>query len=190
MLAFVHIPKSGGGSVKWWIKNYKLPILHQGHCNLLELKESSPEEITQSFCIVRNTYARIISVYNFAEYKARKRLVNKKTQFYKPAIEVLEKHSKGIEYFVQWMIERNHVNVVSQLDWINGVDLILQQENLKSDFVQIQQKLNCYHILPESIHKLNYNPQLFYTKSYINFINRIYEKEIEYFNYTPQYKIL
>ena len=184
MLAFVHIPKTAGGSIKWWIKQYNLPVFCSGHKSLAELKQQS-NSITKSFCVTRNTYARMISVYVFAEYKAHKRLSKRNDQLYKPAKDMLAMHQKGIEYFIEWMVDCRHVNVRSQMGWIQDVDYVLSQENINQEFKIIQDLVNCKHPLPNSVHKLNYNPALYYTSSYISCINRLFADEIEYFKYAP-----
>jgi len=62
---------------------------------------------------------------------------------------------------------------------------VLEQENLKTQFKQIQTLANCFVPLPTDIHKMKYNYEDFCTNEYISFIEKNFEKEIELFNYTP-----
>lgn len=184
-VAFVHIPKTAGGSIHTWLKdNHENHFeYHTGHRFLNEIYETNGV-CDFSFTCTRNTYSRMISLYNWNGHKLyRKYYKSGKTQF----VDEISAHEKGIVEYMYWARENNKLVTISQLEWIKGVDIILTQENLKEDFKIIQNKLNCYNTLPTHVHKRNYVAKDFYTKDFKLAIEDLFGDEIEHFKYLPKY---
>ena len=74
-IAFVHIPKTGGGSIVEWYKrnNLQSQFVFHGHKDIEYIK-AIDNSFNTSFCVVRNTYSRLISAYVFSEAKFRKNI--------------------------------------------------------------------------------------------------------------------
>lgn len=187
MLAFVHVPKNAGGSIKHWIKTNNLKILHAGHKDLKGLVDHFPNcNILTSFAITRNTYSRCISLYNFVKIKSERRIKENKNSAL--GYKMLDIHKRGIEYTLEWFVDNNHVNVKYQQDFIKGVSLVIPFESLKVNFQKIQKLTNCYSPLTNTIHKSHNDTSHLFTQSYINCVERLFAPEIDYFNYSPNDK--
>jgi len=205
-IAFIHIPKTGGGSIKHWINKHDVDIIHSdafddAHLTLDEI-EKRVGKVDWSFCCTRNTYAKMISFYEFSKEKfernARiyenftdkqfKTVPESKILILQNSKKVVNIINKGIIPFMEWAIETNHRGSLSQLDWVKNVDYICRTENIKDDFKVVQKKLNCDLTLGKTHRVLKYNPEIYYNKKFIDFIYENYKDEIEHFNYKPEYR--
>ena len=73
-IGFVHIPKSAGESItRWAWENHANIFVEIGHNSLSEYRKLHYDK---TFAIPRNTYRRILSLYNWADYKYTKILNN------------------------------------------------------------------------------------------------------------------
>ena len=185
-LAFVHIPKTGGGSVLEWFKrnNIENHLVFYGHKKLYEIQDLHNGKIDYSFVVVRNTYERLISAYEFTYEKAKKKVaknnnvdINKK---------ILEAHEAGIVEFVKFMHSIDHTSTQSQLQFSLGVDCIVQSSELEKP-----NKLNSIFNINDPIKKerrvLDYNDEKYYTEDYIDTVYNLYKTEIDFFGYKPKY---
>ena len=156
-ITFVHIPKSAGASINSWAKtNHIDNFVSIGHKSINEYKTIYPDwTYDTSVAIPRNTYTRMLSLYNFARHKTLKnlrqakqgkRIVNKKR-----LLESLSAWDKGITYYLDYILEYSfsHHN---QLKYIENVDLLIPYENLKNDFSKIQKLTDCQEPLIQKIH--------------------------------------
>ena len=188
MFAFVHIPRTAGGSIKLWAQQNNIPLTVFGHYTAIQLKEITTWN--QCFTVTRNTYSRLISLYLFSKPKAEKniRLVRKYVEISK---QVLENHSKVIEYFTKWYVTEIPT-FYNQLEYIKGVDILLSFENLIQDFTKIQSIIGCQAPLVQSKHKKytkkfhapSVTPKELLTTGYINTIKYLFAEELDYFDYT------
>ena len=189
-ILFVHIPKAAGGSVKIWARDNQYSFVTQGHDTIPEIKATG-KTWTTSFAITRNTYQRMVSLYLWSDFKARKFLRNGKKNI-EISTQIVNNHAKGIDYFIEWYAN-NVEDFHNQMEYVEGVDIILEYENLEEDFKQIQKLTGISDPLPRTksakfvdthaAHQEKLNS--FITDSYIKTIDRLFPEEIEYFGYTP-----
>ena len=192
-LAFVHNPKCAGASIKSWARDNHLikenTFVHVGHCPINVFKERNPEiTYDKSLVVIRNTYTRILSLYNWAEIKIPKLLAqSKKRNFSEERINELHNAlkiwNKGIVYYTDYIT--NADNYWTQLDYIKDVDVIINYENLKNEFSKIQELTNCHSPLTHTIHSYTNKKVLKMSTEYINCIKRNFKEELNYFGYLP-----
>lgn len=182
-IVFIHIPKCAGGTIKTWFRKNDIKLHTSSHTTLDDIVCRDNLTDFTSFTIVRNSYRRMVSLYNWIPKKAEKMI--KKNRNVEHWTEQLEWHGKGIEPWFEYLHENNDVE--TQLDYIQGVDIIIDQENLKKDFSKIQDLTNCYTPLEDIKikHKTYYNYKNTLTPRLINLIDNYYYKEIELFDYKP-----
>ena len=183
-IAFIHVPKTGGGSIKYWLDKHRPDVIHSDRFNEAHLNKSELESIVGkidwSFCCVRNTYARMISFYEFSKEKYGNIILSYEdyteeqlNDVPEPEMQALEKSKKiysviqkGIIPFMQWSIETQHRASLSQLEWIKDVDYFCRIEHMKEDFKHVQEKLDCDLSLGKTHRVLSYNPKIYYNKQY------------------------
>ena len=180
---FVHIPKTGGGSVyRWWntnLKNSNFQLIRNQHLTA----QDATQKYDTSFTVTRNTFNKLISLYVFQEHKCYQRIrKNYKIDFYK---DILKAWNKGIVYYLEYAIDNEFNGVKSQVEYIQGVEHVLSTENLKEDFKLIQQWSNCNIPLKKNVHVGSYDKNSFFTKEYIKFIEKNFEPELDLFGYKP-----
>lgn len=189
-IAFVHVPKAAGGSIKNWLtKNIgRENYAYTGHFSLSDKKDILPE-YDKSFCVVRNTYDRLISLYTWMNLKFP-RVIKKATnagneENLNKALKLKEGHDKGLIPFFETYQELNWTNL-SQLHYIKGIDYILRYETLDNDFKIIQEKLNCFEPLEKISHvQKSYDKKIFYTDDFKNYVIKNFEEELDFFQYSP-----
>jgi len=190
-IAFVHIPKTAGASVQAWLKQNKIHHQQIGHLTLAErIERNRPTKYDTSFTIVRNTYSRMLSLYNWGKHKIPKSIWRAKKQnkidmlenYYYPLQQAWE---KGIVYYIDYCVANKLRNVKCQTDFIEGVDIILRYESLEKDFMQIQTLVNCNEPLTQQIHNYKEKTITEYSTEYIRCIKKHFHKDLDYFEYTP-----
>lgn len=191
-IAFIHIPKTAGASITRWARDNLKQNEYRtlGHKTLSEYLEKYPDfDYETSVTVVRNTYDRMISLYNF---KKSKLLTDKKEAEKKELSEKQkevdferEAWKKGIVYYIDYCVDQQNRGTFSQLYFIHNVDKLLYYENLNEDFKFIQGQLDCFSPLTQKRH-LNLDKTI--TKvsdDYIRCIKRNFQDELEYFGYSP-----
>lgn len=190
-LAFVHIPKTAGASITKWFRTNNLPFQPIEHLTLQERKDRDPYlNYDKSFTVVRNTYSRMLSLYNFGKYKIPKSIwranktnnIDMINNYYKP---LQDAWNKGIVYYIDYCVANKLRNVKCQTDFIDGVDIILQYESLEQNFVQVQKLVNCYIPLTQQIHSYKNKTVMEYSTEYKKCIQKHFQKDLELFNYVP-----
>lgn len=186
-IAFVHIPKTGGGSVIEWFNKNNLNnhLIFYGHKNLNQIKNLTPKKIDTSFCVVRNTYERLISAYTFTHNKVKKKISKNENIEINQAI--LNTYNSGIVSFIEYMHSINHVTTANQLEFSNGVDFVLQSDQLCS-INKLNHLFNTNILIEKERRVRKYNDKKYYTKDFIDVVNDLYQNEINYFNFTPKYR--
>lgn len=192
---FVHIPKTAGGSIKTWlsensIKHNNRLIVHE---TLDEIKEIYPM-YDFSFACVRNTYDRMISLYEWTKRKLYKKIGKRNRREQEQDLRDLELQKvieEGIVPFIHFIMAGSYGEdfiVRKQTSWIQGVDIVLRMETLEEDFKIIQEKLNCDQPLTQQVHKLSYDPVDYYSEEFVKTVETYFQDEIDFFGYKPNEK--
>lgn len=142
-LLFIHVPKAAGVSITEKLKSYGAVTMH-AHLTAMELKETFPDRYngTYKFCVVRNTWQRLVSGFyhllnvNRQSFGRRKRA--KRQRFY------LRYSVLG---FDRWLREVG-LETPSQLDYISDQDGVLvtdkicRFEHVQDDLHEIGEKFD------------------------------------------------
>lgn len=174
-MTFVHIPKTAGVSIsKWLLKNCDAHLLINKRFD--KGKHMEFREIVNlgdpgfSFSVVRNPWDRLLS--GFSYYKKRHTRSFENISFE----EFVKSEKLG-------KLGRNQVHYLDSKRPEYHIDLILRFESLERDFIQIQNKLNCYEPLTKA-NRSNHEPyQNYYTNEMRDIVNRLYKTDIETFEY-------
>jgi hypothetical protein len=152
---FVHIPKSAGSSIYFWLKQ------HKGNSQAVEWHNSHPQASTLQVCndnnftfaAVRNPWDRAVSTFEYIKFKTpiAPKLFD---HFYKTYQAVTGTEDLTFDLFVHYLQEFK-INdsfwwnfSTNQCEWIQpSVDLVLKTENLEKEFVEIQDRLDVYEPL-------------------------------------------
>jgi hypothetical protein len=191
-LVFVHIPKSAGASIVLWARQNKINyFVNAAHRSLSDFKKLYPTvDIYKSFAVTRNTYYRMLSLYNFAKNKhfnVLKQAEVGKRILLQDEISLIKKKiaawNKGIVYYLDFTLNQNfeHHN---QLRYIQDVDLILTHENLQADFIKVQELTKCYAPLTQRVHTYKEKTVIDMSSDYVSCIKRHFAEELDFFQYT------
>lgn len=196
-MLFVHIPKTGGTSVKQWTKN-NLGIITTGkkHSKLNELEIN--KKTNYIFSIVRNPFDRLYSWYKYRKNLAED-LNSFKIFFEKLA---LDKHehiavenkdfmmhcaeNNGFNTFVSESVKTaNHYNSIwwLQSEYIDDRVDVLRFENLSHDFEKIKNKYKINDNLPKLNTSYSSNYKKAYNKETESFVRAYFEQDFLKFNY-------
>jgi len=164
---FVHVPKTGGTTIKNIFETITTCIIPEWHMSCSEFHQFlTPKEFKSyfKFAFIRNPWDRVVSVYHFKKYI--KTIPSKVS-------------------FKQW-VESNPLDwdVRSQLNFLKGVDFIGKYEKFEEDLKKIGKILNIN--LPQIPH-LNQSPHEHYYKYYdkktIKIVEEWNQEDIMYFKY-------
>lgn len=194
---FVHVRKCGGTSVKQWCYNYldkdryehyfsnnsmvdennnrRFPIefgnkfpKHLDYDKTIKFTRGDPGFL---FTIVRNPWARLLSVYMFGLQKLERFAIRKGKD---PSLIDRIRTKKGFKHYVYFLFKINNVDRLNNharmlatlipkhnykhlqstlLGPLESYDLIMKLENIEEDFKTIQKMFNCYE--PLGRHKVS-----------------------------------
>ena len=186
-IGFVHIPKSAGGSITRWAReNHADVFVGIGHNSLAEYNKF---HFDRTFAIPRNTYRRILSLYNWADYKYTKTLIknSETSEKYKMASRQQKYWSKGIVPFCDYIFENPQVRSHhDQLKYIKDVDLLVPYESLAEDFYKIQELFQSTAPLVHRAHSRTSNLHISdLSTDFVKCIKRHFAEELDYFEYEP-----
>lgn len=185
-VAYVHIPKTGGGSIKhWWATNVSLrhDMITSGHQNLEEILRTTEQSIDTSFTLVRNSWGRLISAYVFAENKIKKKLSKYPND--PNWSESFSKYRSGIIPWLEWMQSHDHINVRCQVRYSEGVQHIIRGHSADA----WQRFLNVLGVTlrPSRTHRvLDYDPSVYMSREYVDWVADHYQDEIKEFGFQPE----
>ena len=195
-LLFVHIPKAAGASFTTYINQQRQSpdvdfefqsighrTIQEGHTALGTLTYD------HALCITRNTYARMASLYNWAPIKIRKSLkrahasgnIAWKWQLNQDK----SAWNRGVGYYIDFLRERNDSATKSQLEYIDGCDIICSQENLEEDIKQLHEIANTSGCPGYTKHVLNSSVAELWSKEFKRAIRNNFEDELDHFKYLP-----
>tara|TARA_E500000178_G_scaffold354594_1_gene424124 strand:+ start:1210 stop:1797 length:588 start_codon:yes stop_codon:yes gene_type:complete len=186
-IGFVHIPKSAGGSILRWARaNHANVFVEIGHNSLAEYRK---HHYDTTFAVPRNTYRRILSLYNWVDNKIIKILkkFSYKSLEYKTARRQQKYWRRGIVPFCDYIFENPEVRSHhDQLKYIKGVDLLLPYESLAEDFYKIQELFNSTVPLTYTEHSRTSNLHVNeLSTDFVKCIKRHFAEELDYFEYEP-----
>jgi hypothetical protein len=185
-MLFVHVPKTGGTSVQFWLQEHAKGqplkgVKHWSYKNIINKHKDL--QIDFSFAIVRNPWDLAVSWYFFKRDRAQRILSEGKTKNKgKMSREynewVLAEFEKGIDYWFQKM------NPASQFEKVDGVDCVIKLENITEEFKSIQHLVGCN----QPIGNYNFSQRerdyrLYYNDYSKNLIAKKFEKDISKFGY-------
>lgn len=185
-VAYVHIPKTGGGSIKHWWTTEVSPrheIVTWYHEDLEGIKHMTGIMPDTSFTVVRNTWRRLISAYMFGRHKTEKKL--RKRGQDADAQETLDRHQQGIIPFIEWMRERDHYNVRCQAKYSAGVTHVIRDHSSE----EWQPLLNLLGVpsRPGHTHRvLDYDPKKYMNSQFVDWVTVHYRDEIKTFGFQPE----
>lgn len=188
-LLFIHIPKNAGTSVTFFLsQKTKLTGYKQGseHIRYNDLIKKLPKlKKLKSFCIVKNPFDRLTSIYRFTKrpfklskwFKSDYEKIQKKISTFESFLEFIEDYTLQ-DKFHPMLTWRN------QHEWAEGVDHIFKFEKLHE--VQlflnnqgIEGKLTKMNISNDN----NIGYRQYYTQRTKKKIENIFKEDLNKFNY-------
>lgn len=168
-LLFVHIPKTGGTSITEWLLA-RGGVYSDGYTHTALQHTSHDLASVWSFCVVRNPWDRMVSMYHFV------RKVNSDFS----AVSFDEWLRTGLNYKRHW-----YSVTTPQLDWIKvRPNAIMRFENLANDFAQVQMLMQDHTPLPV-INATQHEPyQNYYSDWSRQLIQDLFYTDITQFGYT------
>ena len=189
-LIFVHIPKTGGVSIRSWAIDRGLARkkTESGNkhisANKLIKKWKAIDPNLQTFAVVRNPYDRVVSCWKYYTDKEKTKFSFEEFVF----AEKLERVKKKTDPL--YKIQKYKIGLIDSVvrdpmvNYVNDDTIILRYENLNEDFKTIQQMVNQHDPLP----MLNTSSKDKGYKQYYNdatreHIRELYKEDFERFNY-------
>lgn len=193
-IKFIHIPKNAGTAVTKWVDDNVGPVtqLDKTHTNLKDSNDIAPDTVDYfSFCVIRNTYDRLVSLYEFSEIKARKMIdkIHKKGKLSSLDFWTnrLKDYKKG---FSRWLYTDSCLNEPNQLNYIFDVDgrqvsYIINYDTFDTQILEIKERLNIStDILPSNVRENKISYQNYYSSKVAKKVYDLYKTEIDYFEFT------
>ena len=200
-LIFYRIPKNASTSLTEHLGNLNLIKKHEKKFHQLADKKiykdwfdpthAKPNEAYRvfrnelsnyfSFCVVRNPWDRVVSMYNFSLKEKLGSLYN------------IENNIKFEEFCQHLNDRRNDYSFIAthkQVEWTKGYyppKVILRFENLQEEFRDMLEEYNIQHISPDIPHKnstKHSHYKDYYTPETKKIIANVFEEDIDTFKYT------
>lgn len=180
---FIHIPKCGGSSMKQILNDINdKEVIHsklKDDFKLLYDKQIGFEKYFV-FALIRNPWDRVISYYFFYKNIIKKEesiSISAKKYNFKDWLKIIFENKK--EYF---FIHENYLDYLTYkekvyIDYAMNFHLFNEECNLLKSILKINSE--DFH-LNKTIHG---NYKKYYSDKEINFVNDIYKKDIEFFNF-------
>lgn len=179
----MHIPKAAGGSVRQWFRRNNIDLVYIKHKPLSCVLDY---DYDTSFTVVRNTYHRLHSLYNFNLYNLPRKLSKKRNKYSVQRVELIEEEiqamRKGIDAWIDFYLVE--IKPWSLFEWCKDVDTVLHFEHINKDFAKIQGQLCCFDPLQKESH-VNIPKNHAMTDHFVNSVFRYFREEINYYKYQP-----
>jgi chondroitin 4-sulfotransferase 11 len=164
---FLHIPKTAGKSVLKWARDNIPLVVVMPKVHPHDTGDNQEADFT--WCIVRNTYEKVVSTYHFL---IRLSFLPEETTFAE-FVEMISTTDKYNEWFKP------------QQEYTKNCDLVLNYETLEEDFVQIQTRYGVDAPLEIVNKSTSTTPwREYYTDEIAAQIQAKFQTEIETFGYT------
>ena len=186
-LVFIHIPKNGGTSVSRWLRDNlggeKGSIKHSGIQHIYQ--DWHDIVAPKTFAIVRNPWARMVSLYHFSGIKCKQKIDKGKEKG--EYVKQYEQYLKGFDYWLyngldyrsNWFTYKQ-----SQSKWIpHDPTWLLRLENIAEDFKIIQNFTNCFKPLTKENTSTHKHYSHYYNSSTKNYVADLFSEDIKRFNY-------
>lgn len=191
---FIHIQKTAGTSITNALYSIEeTENLHHSHSMLNSIDINKFKEYFK-FCFVRNPFDRLLSWYNMI---LKKGIHNDWSKY------ILENSTNFSEFLelTDIIIEKNPLELQSTVDYPKSIsfnqldyitdklgniqcDFIGRFENINNDFNILSQMLNIKLEL-NHLNKFEHNHyRNYYNQTDIEKVSKLYQRDIEYFNYT------
>lgn len=183
---FIHIPKNAGISIEKAIYEEKV-----GHHRYMEYAIASPLQVSTyfTFSFVRNPWSRVLSAFNFLKEGGRNPADKQWAERYLDKFKCFDEFVLALqnerfrEIVLSWQHFRPQIDYLINHKGNIGVDYVGRVETIKKDFKLICKKIGISARLPH----LNKSPSKSYKKEYTkeskNVVKRIYERDIQLFEY-------
>jgi len=194
-ITFIHVPKNAGTSiVNFFKRSYKTQSLPTKHTTWSQLPT---EWQHHTFCVVRNPYDRIVSLYKF-QIKVLERKQRLYPNFINPQLEELSKGFKNYVMNCQETIFKKRLNYKNtDAKWTNWQQLkylsgnfekinILRYENLEKDFTQllIENRIKQNRPLQKlNVSRSNNDYKQFYDTETRKEVEKFYQEDIDILKY-------
>jgi hypothetical protein len=178
-LTFIHIPKSAGSSVVEWLRNNFDTEIIKGHPNINMIK--TEWDVKNTFCIVRNPWARMVSAYFYLQQYG----------FYwaKNNINTIDDFPTWDQFIMNLDYDTDSWNTIktNQVKWYEGASpIILRAETLNEDFKTIQDLLQCNEPLGYINTSKHEDYRSYYTQEQRDYISKVFAEDIDMFKYVFQ----
>lgn len=189
-LLFVHPPKTGGTSVQeWMLQNVRSAEKYNNfrHVSLETLVRELNLDDPFSFATVRNPYSRVISAYFYEQEVAISRInylrshpnqEGGKHGNLEDNLMLLEEYSKGLRHYIE-----NHMKLKPQVEYTEGVSLILKIEEINQKFKIIQKLCQCKKPLPILNTSKHKHYTSYYDKKTRKLVSRMFIDDINKWGY-------
>lgn len=189
-VTFIHIPKTGGTSVKrWMLDNVQGQTLKPKHGTKQNI-ESVYGDLGITFCIMRNPYDWLVSTYEFRkqgynsfEDQLASDPKSKRASSFMKKKQNLEEYDAIKKGFPFWV--KNYAPKKGQLAFgIKEIDIILQYDKLDLHFEKIQSLFNCYLPLEKhNVTKSRREYRDYYTPDLKKYVENIWYDDIHFLKF-------
>lgn len=184
---FIHIPKTGGTSILNFLKHQDFfvenSIKWNTHYDNIDLNIS---DSYFKFAFHRNPWDRMVSLWQYWTVISKKNKILKKI----PNAASFEGFCKHLYYIYYMLNPYERVHFLNQVS-LNGcnpnlkIDFWGRFSHLNEDFKKVCDILNINFIkLPHKNKSNHKNYKDYYNDYLIKLVEKLYKKDIEYFNYT------
>jgi chondroitin 4-sulfotransferase 11 len=200
-LLFLHIPKTGGTTIKNHLRTFRGNIPMPIHPHILDYVNRFPETLEFfKFCVVRNPWDLVVSRYFY-----RKQIIENRgnsSQVNNPNAsftEFVTDEDLYMESFKTWVNKDSEAfrlyderkSFGAQYDLISDgdenilMDKILRYENFEDEVRELLLSFGISQIRDLHLNKSNHvDYKIYYTDQTRNIIANRFEKDIDYFKYT------
>lgn len=190
---FIHIPKNGSTSICNWLQeNTDSYEVKRRHSSATELREKYGK-LGFTFCVVRNPWDRIVSMFHYNIQEPEKRIAEIKN--YNGIHPKSHKLRWQLKYNQQVVAERKEItfdefvssknwfDIKLQQDYHENVDYVMRLENIQTDFKKIQEVFNCNKPLPVKNSTKHKKYQDYYSDKTKDIVFKYFESDIKLYGY-------